>query len=278
MGSEDAEDGGEHSAAQGAARDGVQGGARVSLERVALVTGGSRGIGRSVCLALAEDGADVAVGYHRDAEAADETVAAVRALGRRAVAVPGAIHVVDDLVEIVDITRRELGPIGILVSNAGRASRFEAVADTDPEQLALAMATNAVGPYRLCQLVIPDMRSLPRGDIVMVSSAATMFNAANGAPYNMSKAALEALAMTLAKEERQHDIHVNVVLPGLVDTDMGRKAVRGSGVADIRDMDARSPFGRVCQPEDVANVVRFLVSDAAGYLTAQKIVVDGGGR
>jgi 3-oxoacyl-[acyl-carrier protein] reductase len=250
----------------------------VSLGRVALVTGGSRGIGRAVCVALAEDGADVAVGYHRDAEAAEETVATVRALGRRAVAVRGALGADEDLVEIVETTRRELGPIGILVSNAGRASRFEAVVDTDPEQLAIALATNAVGPFRLCQLVIPEMRSLPRGDIVVVSSAATLENRANGAPYNMSKAALEAFAITLAKEEREHGIHVNVVMPGLVDTDMGRKLVKGVGVDDIRAMDARSPFGRVCQPEDVADVVRFLVSDGAGYLTAQKVVVDGGGR
>jgi NAD(P)-dependent dehydrogenase (short-subunit alcohol dehydrogenase family) len=93
----------------------------------------------------------------------------------------------------------------------------------------------------------------------------------------MAKAALEALALTLAKEERRHGIHVNVVAPGLVVTEMGRRLVKAMGVEDIGSLDAGAPFGRVCRPEDVAGVVRFLCSDAAGYLTGQVIAVDGGG-
>jgi NAD(P)-dependent dehydrogenase (short-subunit alcohol dehydrogenase family) len=93
----------------------------------------------------------------------------------------------------------------------------------------------------------------------------------------MAKAALEALAVTLAKEERHHGIHVNVVAPGLVDTDMGRRLVKGAmGVSDIRTMDASSAFGHVCTPEEVADAVRFLVSERAGYLTCQRLGVDGG--
>jgi NAD(P)-dependent dehydrogenase (short-subunit alcohol dehydrogenase family) len=95
----------------------------------------------------------------------------------------------------------------------------------------------------------------------------------------MAKAALEALAFGLAKEEQRKGIRVNVVAPGLVETEMGRRLVKGTaGVEDIRTLDASSPFGRVCQPEDVAAVVRFLVSDAAGYVSGQKIYVDGGGQ
>jgi NAD(P)-dependent dehydrogenase (short-subunit alcohol dehydrogenase family) len=121
------------------------------------------------------------------------------------------------------------------------------------------------------------MRTRPRGDIVMISSVATLYMAAGGAPYNMAKAAMEALAMTLAKEERAHGIHVNVVAPGLVETEMGRRLVKAtSGVTDMRSLDAGMPFGRVCQPEDVANVVRYLVSERAGYLTGEKINVHGG--
>jgi NAD(P)-dependent dehydrogenase (short-subunit alcohol dehydrogenase family) len=101
--------------------------------------------------------------------------------------------------------------------------------------------------------------------------------AAGGAPYNMAKAALEALAMTLAKEERRHGIHVNVVAPGLVETEMGRRLVKGAmGIDDIRTLDATAPFGHVCRPEEVASVVRFLVSDAASYLTGVRVTVDGG--
>ena len=93
----------------------------------------------------------------------------------------------------------------------------------------------------------------------------------------MAKAALEALAITLAKEERHHGIHVNVVAPGLVDTEMGRRLVKGAmGVYDIRTMDASSPFGHVCTPEEVADAVRFLVSERAAYVTGQRIGVDGG--
>ncbi len=96
------------------------------------------------------------------------------------------------------------------------------------------------------------MRSRPRGDVVFVSSVAAKLLAPNSSPYNMAKAALEALAMTLAKEERRHGVHVNVVAPGLVVTEMGRRLVRAMGVDDITTMDARSAFGRVCRPEDVA--------------------------
>ncbi|MYE83091.1 MAG: SDR family oxidoreductase [Gammaproteobacteria bacterium] len=122
------------------------------------------------------------------------------------------------------------------------------------------------------------MREAKRGDIVMISSAATRSFGANGAPYNMGKAALEALAMTLSKEEKRHDIRVNVVAPGLVETEMGRRLVRATaGVQDIRTLDADSPFGHVCQPEDVANVVRFLVSDSNSYVTGERLYVDGSG-
>jgi NAD(P)-dependent dehydrogenase (short-subunit alcohol dehydrogenase family) len=112
----------------------------------------------------------------------------------------------------------------------------------------------------------------------MISSVATTLLAPNSAPYNMAKTALEALAVTLAKEERHHGIHVNVVAPGLVDTEMGRRLVKGAmGVSDIRTMDASSPFGHVCSPEEVADAVRYLVSERASYLTGQRIGVDGGG-
>jgi NAD(P)-dependent dehydrogenase (short-subunit alcohol dehydrogenase family) len=120
------------------------------------------------------------------------------------------------------------------------------------------------------------MRERPRGDVVFISSVATLTMAANGGPYNMGKAAMEALALTLAKEELRHGIHVNIVAPGLVDTEMGQRLMRAvAGVEDLRTLDPAMPFGRVCRPEDVAEVVRWLVSDGAGYVTGQKINVDG---
>lgn len=245
--------------------------------RVALVTGGGRGIGRAVSIGLAEDGADVAVNYRRDADAAAETVAEIEKLGRRARAYRASVDVFDEDRAMVDAVLADFGHVDLLVCNAGIASRGHGVADTDPAELERVVRVHAFGAHFLAKLVLPSMRGRPRGDVIAISSAATVRNAANGAPYNMAKAALEALAWTLYKEERQHGIRVNIVAPGLVATEMGRRLVRArEGVEDIEKLDPHMPFGRVCRPEDVANVVRFLVSDAAGYVTGQRIYVDGG--
>ncbi len=245
--------------------------------RIALVTGGGRGAGRAISLGLAEDGADVAVNYRKDADAAEATAAEIRAMGRRALAVQASIDDPDADAAMVDRVAGELGPISILVNNAGRASRGNAVADTDPHETGQVLATHAIGPHHLCRLVLPHMRTVDRGDIVFISSVVTDSNGANGAPYNMGKAAMEALAMTLAKEEQRHGIRVNVVAPGLIETEMGRRLVKAGGVDDIATLHQHYPFGRVCQPEDVADVVRLLVSDRASYVSGVRIRVDGGG-
>jgi NAD(P)-dependent dehydrogenase (short-subunit alcohol dehydrogenase family) len=245
--------------------------------RVALVTGGGRGIGRSISLALAGDGAAVAVNYRKDADAAKETVGTIEAAGGRAAAYQASIDDFEQDEAMVSAALADFGHIDILINNAGIASRGQSVLKTDPAEMERVLRTHALGAFRLCQLVLPGMREQPRGDIVMISSVATLHYAGNGAPYNMGKAALEALAFTLAKEEQRNGIHVNVVAPGLVETEMGRRLVKAGGVEDIRTLDQFSPFGRVCQPEDVADAVRFLVSDGAGYVTGHKINVDGGG-
>lgn len=245
--------------------------------RIALVTGGGRGVGRAISLALAAGGADIAVNYRRDEDSAAATVAEIEAMGRRALAVQASIDAPDADAEMVERVAGELGPISILVNNAGLASRGNAVADTDPAETARLLATHAVGPHHLCRLVLPHMRTADRGDIVFISSVATDHHAANGAPYNMGKAAMEALASTLSKEEQRHGIRVNTVAPGLVETEMGRRLAKAGG-ADIADLHAHYPFGRVCQPEDVAAVVRFLVGDQGSYVSGVRIRVDGGGQ
>lgn len=246
--------------------------------RLALVTGGGRGIGRAISLGLAEDGADVAISFRKDAEAAARTVEEIESLGRRARAFEASVESPEDDERLAAAVLDGLGPVDILVNNAGIASRGRSVVDTDPTEVQRLLGAHAIGPHHLCRLLVPAMREQPRGDIVFISSAATDHLAANGGPYNMAKAAMEALASTLAKEERKHGIHVNVVAPGLVETEMGRRLVGAAGITDIRKLDAAMPFGRVCQPDDVAQVVRFLVSDAGGYISGERIRVDGGGQ
>ena len=248
-------------------------------DRVALVTGGGRGVGKGISLSLAAAGASVAVNYRRDEESAAETVREIEALGGKAIAFSASVDDYEQNAQMVADIERDLGPVSILVNNAGIASRGRSVVDTDPEEMRRVVATHAFGPHYLAALTLPTMRTLGRGDIVMISSVATRSLGPNGAPYNMGKTAMEALAYTLAKEEREHGIRVNIVAPGLVDTDMGQRVIKAvQGVEDIRSLDQSMPFGRVCQPEDVANVVRFLVSDENSYLTGERLYCDGGGQ
>jgi NAD(P)-dependent dehydrogenase (short-subunit alcohol dehydrogenase family) len=236
-------------------------------------------VGRAIALALAEDGADIAVNYRREAAEAEATVAAVEALGRKAKAYQASIDDYEQDKAMIDAVAADFGRLDILVHNAGIASRGRSVVDTDPSEPQRLFATHAQGAHHLAALALPHIRKQDRGDVIVISSVATLGHAANGAPYNMAKAALEALAYTLAKEERPNGVFVNIVAPGLVDTDMGQKLARATmGADDIHVLDSRMPFGHVCQPEEVAAVVRFLVSPANSYVTGEKINVHGGGR
>ena len=254
--------------------------------RVALVTGGSRGIGRGISELLAAHGASIAVNYRSDADSAADAVAAITAAGGEAAAFGASVDGADDCSRLVAEVMERFGRLDIVVCNAGIASRGRSVADTDPEEMMRVVATHAFGPHHLSREAIPHLRRAAdetgRADIVMISSVATTYMSANGAPYNMGKAAMEALARTLAKEERPHRVHVNVVAPGLVETDMGIRLTRAMTgnreLSDLRSLDAVSPFGRVCQPDDIAQAVLWLVGPGSGYVTGQRIEVDGGGR
>ena len=215
--------------------------------------------------------------YRREEAEAAKTVADIVAMGRRAQAFAASVDDYDACVAMAARVHETLGPVSILINNAGIASRGQTVADTDPAEMARVIGVHAMAPYFMSKAVLPQMRPLGRGDIIVISSVATLHYAAQGAPYNMGKAAGEALAYTLAKEERKNGIFVNVVAPPLTDTDMGQRLAKARGTAAIHDLDATAPFGHVCAPEEIAAVVRFLVSAQNTYVSGEKISVHGGG-
>ncbi|SHN38368.1 SDR family NAD(P)-dependent oxidoreductase [Cryptosporangium aurantiacum] len=245
--------------------------------RIALVTGGSRGVGRAVALRLAAGGAVVAVNYRRDAAAAEEVVGLVTEAGGTARAYRASIDDPAAAAGLVEQVRADYGPVDLLVSNAGTASRGTSIADTGDEEYLRLLRVHTLGPLALIRAALPGLRAAGRGDVIVVSSSIVQSTPRGGAAYTMAKAAMEAAARTLAFEERAHGVRVNVVAPGLVATDMGERLVAASGGATIAELDGRYPFGRVARPEDVAGVVAFLASSAAGYVTGQRITVDGGG-
>lgn len=246
--------------------------------RVALVTGSSRGIGRAIALALADAGADVAVNYRRDEAAAAEVVAAIQAKGRKARAYAASVDDRAACEAMVKDVVRDFGTVSILVNNAGIASRGRTVEETDPDEYERVVKTHAFGPFYMSHAVLPHMKKHARGDIIMISSVATLNMSARGAPYNVGKAAQEALAMSLAKEVNRDGIRVNIVAPGLTVTEMGDRLAQATmGVESIHDLDERFPFGHVCTAEEVAAAVLWFCSEENQYATGQKISLGGGG-
>ena len=249
--------------------------------RVALVSGGGRGIGRGIAERLAAEGAAVAVNYRRDKDAAAETVAAIEDAGGMARAYPASVDDPDADAVMVDAVLDDFGFVDLLVANAGIASRGNTVADTDPGEVERLLATHAVSAHHLARLVLPSMRQRSRGDIVVISSVATSHMAANGAPYNMAKAALEALASRWPRRSAPTASTSTSSLLGWWRPTWALRLARAitgdRSLEDLRSLDAAAPFGRVCQPADIAEVVLWLCSERAGYVTGQRIEVDGGG-
>ena len=249
--------------------------------RTALVTGGSRGIGAAISLTLARRGANVAVNYHASREGAEAVAAEVCAMGRKASAYQADVTDETACARMVSAAIADLGPIDILVNNAGLSSVSEKqprIADMADDQLQRLLNAHVFGSLHMCRLVVPQMRELKRADVIMISSVATAGYTARMGVYDIAKAGMEALAFTLAKEERESGIRVNIVAPGLVETDMGRRLMNFTrGIEDMRTMDESMPFGFVCQPEDIANAVAFLCSEEGRYITNQRLTVNGGG-
>src|SRR6476661_10077746 len=231
--------------------------------RVALVTGGSRGIGAATALRLAEAGADVAVGCGQHREAAGK----IAGLGRRAVVVSGDMADPDVPRRIAAETAERLAPADILVANAGTGVR----ADLDEVDVAAwdhVMAVNLRAPFLLAQAVVPHMREQRYGRIVLLSSVAAFLGGILSPQYTASKAGLIGLAHSLAATLAPHGITVNAIAPGLIMTDML------AGDPRLETLERSVPVGRLGQPAEVADVIVAVACNA--YMTGQTVSVDGG--
>jgi 3-oxoacyl-[acyl-carrier protein] reductase len=245
--------------------------------RTALVTGGSRGIGAGVARCLARDGADIAIVYRRDTTAAEAVAQQLRTHGRAAVAVRADIGDPGACTRAAETASDALGRIDILVHCAGRATRGQLVADTPADEFATAYAEHCLGAAYLAAALLPGMRVARRADIVLITSAIPAGGRPRIAPYAMAKAAAEALARTLAHEEREHGVRVNVVRPGFTATEMGRRLLlAAAGHDDFATVAPSLPFGQVGTPDDIGELVAFLVSERAARITNQVVEVDGG--
>ena len=244
-----------------------------SDKTVALVTGASRGIGRATALRLADDGWAIAVNYIHDGEAADAVATEVRQRGQEALVVRADVSRRSEVESMVKRVEDELGPIAVLVNNAGivRDNLLTFMKDDEWNDV---LDTNLKGPFYTTKTVGRRMARRRRGCIVNVSSDAGLLGDMMRANYAAAKAGLVGLTKTAARELAGSGIRVNAVAPGLIDTDLTADMPARKRERHV----ARIPQGRFGTPGDIANVIAFLASDASCYITGQTLCVDGGLR
>ncbi|MCI6286913.1 3-oxoacyl-[acyl-carrier-protein] reductase [Acidaminococcus fermentans] len=239
--------------------------------KVALVTGGSRGIGRAIALKLAENGADVAINYAGNTAAAEEVKAAIEQMGRKALLIQCSVADTDGVQAMVNQVVKELGRLDILVNNAGitRDGLLMRMKEADWDDV---MNTNLKGVYNCSKAVMRTMMKQKSGRIVNMASVVGEMGNAGQANYAAAKAGVIGFTKSLAKEVASRGITVNAIAPGFIATDMTRVLSDDQKAEMARTI----PLGRAGQPEDVANAVLFLASEGAAYITGQVLNVDGG--
>ena len=245
-------------------------------DRKALVTGGSRGIGRAVCLELARRGADVAFIYHsRDVEA-EATAAQIRALGRSALALKTDLADAGAVGAAIDRAAAEFGRLDILVHAAGAMGVWQETAELSTHDWDRYLAVDLSGAFYAIRAALPHLRKSGGGAIVAISSIAAQMCQARNVQGAAAKAGLEAIVRVVAREEGRRGIRANAVAVGLTDTEMGRTAFAQWGPETTERVVRGIPLRRVGTPEEVARVVCFLAGPDAAYITGKVLQVDGG--
>ncbi|MEX2080658.1 MAG: glucose 1-dehydrogenase [Dehalococcoidia bacterium] len=242
--------------------------------KVAIVTGGSRGIGRAIALALAEAGAGVAIAA-RKVESLEESLEAVKAVGGKAIAVPTNVRDMDALQNLVETTRRELGRVDILVNNAATNPVFGPVANIDERAWDAIMNTNVKSMFFLSTLVRAAIKEHGEGgSIVNVSSTGGVRVSQGLGGYSISKAAVIMLTAVCAKEWGTDGIRVNCIAPGLIQTEFSRALWENEGI--LKNATTQSALRRIGQPEEMAGAVVYFASAASSFTTGQTLILDGG--
>ena len=240
--------------------------------KTALVTGGSRGLGRAIAIAFARQGADVALNYRADAGAAEEAVAEITALGRRGLAVQGDTAGGRDACEaIVKAALDGLGSVDILVNNAG-ITRDNLLMRMDAEEWDAVLDTNLGGPFWMTRAIARPMMKARSGRIINMSSAAGRMGNPGQANYAAAKAGLIGLTKTTARELASRGITCNAIAPGLIETDLTADLPAAASEA----LTSLTPLGYIGSVDDVAAAAVYFASDEARYVTGQVLGVDGG--
>jgi 3-oxoacyl-[acyl-carrier protein] reductase len=240
--------------------------------KTVLVTGGSRGLGRAIALAMAEQGADVAINYRGNAAAAEQVAGRVRELGRRAITVQGDTAAGRDACDaIVKAALDELGRVDILVNNAG-ITRDNLIMRMDADEWDAVIDTNLSGPFWMTRAVARPMMKARSGRIINMSSAAGRMGNPGQANYAAAKAGLIGLTKTTARELASRGITCNAIAPGLIETDLTADLPEAATEA----LKTMTPLGYIGSVEDVAAAAVYLASDEARYVTGQVLGVDGG--
>jgi len=250
-------------------------------DKVALVTGGSRGLGRAICLGLAAEGARVAINYYRDlgrgVDLVEEATELAGVIKREhhldALPVPGDVSRADDVAQMFNLTQTAFGPVDVLVNNAGIwPTAF--VRDMTEQEWNATLAVNLTGVFLTCREAVRRWLDADRtGRIVNVTSQAAFHGSSTGhAHYAAAKAGVVNFTVSLAREVAERQIHVNAIAPGMMTTEMARDALDKNRDAYIQ----RTPLRRIADPAEVANVVTFLASDRASYMTGATVDATGG--